>query len=318
MISTAQESHKARRGGRDRGHRRPPAACGRRSGGPAYGECHRYRAPRRLFGGQRRRFRSTFEQQASSTLSKLYAEVDVTGATTSTYVSASLNGKVVPGACSAVGTLPVTCLFKSVRPASTVTIDVGVTPAAFDVDHPVTAKSTWGTTGFGSGSGDNSHGDTWNGTGATASFNGSGDYAGGFNEQTIANFQVVDKNVNTQAARLADLPVGVAASVDDSPSNNFPCTSNSVVDCSKLSGYWVKVDVGGGATFGSAFQVQIKYYSGTPSFFVHVYTDASGATQQETILACGKKGINPPCFTWSNQTNTATIYTFHNGGVRRN
>ena len=145
---------------------------------------------------------------------------------------------------------------------------------------------------------------------ATASFNGSGDYAGGFNGRPIANFQVVDKNVNTQAARLAGLPVGVAASVDDSPSNNFPCTSNSVVNCSKLSGYWVKVDVGGGATFGSAFQVQIKYYSGTPSFFVHVYTDASGATQQETILPAARRASSRRASPGATKTNTATIYTF--------
>src|SRR5262249_19340164 len=153
-----------------------------------------------------------------------------------------------------------------------------------------------------------------------SSFTSDQNIGAGFGESTVENFQVVDKLNNTQAAKLTSLPQGVPATVDDSPTNEPPaaCVSNATVKCDKLSGFWVLVDVANGATFGPAFQAKITYYSasGAPSYFVHIYTDATGS-HQETILACGKKTITPPCFTWDNPTNTATIYTYHNGGYRK-
>jgi hypothetical protein len=109
------------------------------------------------------------------------------------------------------------------------------------------------------------------------------------------------------------------ATLDDSPGNSFPCVSDATVDCASLFGYWVDVQVGENATFGSPFQLQITYYDGTPKLFVHVY-DAFDAelgqwvTLQETVTACARKNPTYPCFTWSNRTDTATIYTDHNGG----
>lgn len=275
-------------------------------------------------------FRGTFTYTDTSTLAKLYLNAEITGGTVVTYISARKNGAVVDACEALADPVSVQCTFRTIRTGDVVRVTIGVTPASYEPGATVEALYVWSSTGYTTSDGGTSHGDTWYQyqlvgdvrvpvwAVATAS-DDEQDFAGGFDATSIANHQVLSVDTNPQAARLAMLPPGEPATLDDSPGNSFPCVSDATVDCSSLFGYWVDVQVGENATFGSPFQLQITYYDGTPKLFVHVY-DAFDAelgqwvTLQETVTACAKKNPTYPCFTWSNRTDTATIYTDHNGG----
>lgn len=266
-------------------------------------------------------FRGTLTFADTSTLSRLYLDLNVVGASAVSLVSVTKNGTPVANACPTVTAAQVDCTFKTIRPNDVVKIIIEATPAAFGTGAAVSTDYIWSTTGDPTTDPSNSHGDTWSAA-ATSTYNGSQDYAGGFDAASISNWQVLDAATNPQAARLANLPAGVPAEVDDGPANVFPCDS-SLVDCASLFGNWIDVNVGEDATFDSPFQIQVKYYSGVPKLFVHVYEmlvfdEQLGAwvtvTVQETAGTCAKRDPQYPCFTWSNKTNTATIYATHNGG----
>jgi hypothetical protein len=131
---------------------------------------------------------------------------------------------------------------------------------------------------------------------------------------SIQNLQAVSAS-NRQATKLGLLPVGVAATVEDGPDVTSPCTDTATFVCADAIGEWSEVFVGDGQTFSSVFTISIVYYQGTPKGFIHTFGDP---LQQEEIGPCPKK--NPasgaPCFTWTASSNTATIYTFHNGSYR--
>lgn len=280
-------------------------------------------------------FRTTLVHQDKSTISQLYLRltVDATDVATPagsgieggtiTYAPvATRNGVTVAGACAttdAMGpVLVIDCSFRSIRPDDRVRVTVGVTPVGYTAGDSITASGVWSTTGLGSGSGDNSHGDTWTGAAATAFYAaGMTNYAGGFDTTSIATYQVVS-STNPQASRLASLPRGVPATVQDNVAPGaVTCVNDAAagINCSALTGDWVTVDVGDGQVFGSLFQIQISFYSGSPKGFVHVsdvYEDG-----QQLIAPCAKRNPVYPCFTWAAKTRTATIFTYHNGSVRR-
>jgi len=265
-------------------------------------------------------FSGSLTNADTSTLSRLYLEIDTTGVGALTYIRATVNGAVVASACDQPGDpLPIDCQFRRVRPGDTVAVVVGVTPDG----TLARAHYTWATTGFGSGGGDNSHGDTWEVRNADlsdfyseASLSSDPNFAGGFNESSIQT-EIAVSALNPQGARLANLPAAVPASVQDNiaegsnPDSTCPETEPL---CQGTFGDWVEVSVADGQVFGTVFQIQIVYYSGTPKAFVH--RDSSG--QLVEIGPCPKK--NPasgaPCFTWSSRTDTATIYTFQNGNYK--
>ena len=260
-------------------------------------------------------FRGVYDYGDSSTLSKLYLTVVGTGTSGSAFAGATRNGATVLNACT--GGTTVLCTFKQVRFGDHIVVTVAFTPTA---DH-VTATFTWSSTGFTtSDTGQNSHGDTWDGVLLTSSLSNDPDYAGGFvvgSNGTIGDIQVVSAT-NPQATRLASLPANVAATVKDG-ANVLPpvdCVDTTQIDCTALIGEWSTVTVGDGQTFTTLFTVSIVYYSGTPKSFVHIYIDGNGDPQQEFIGPCAKKSPTYPCFTWNASTNTATIFTYHNGSYR--
>ena len=118
VISAARNPHKARRGGRDRGHRRPPgclAGVGQAALGT--GECHRYRAPRRLFGGQRRRLPEHL--RASRPRARCPSSTPKLTSRAPRHQRMSRHRSTArwsPAPAARSAPCQVTCLFKSVRP----------------------------------------------------------------------------------------------------------------------------------------------------------------------------------------------------------
>ena len=265
-------------------------------------------------------FRANLFYTDTSTLSKAFVTIFTTGTGTNRYLLATRNGATVANACS-IGTVVagmVSCTFKTVRTNDHLAVTV-----AFDlVASPATADGVWSSSGSPMTDGGTSHGDTWqdpNGAASASVGASGGDYAGFFSivaDSSVANGQSVS-TTNIQATKLVGIPAGVAATVLDGKDATGTCTTTATIDCTKLFGEWSDVAVGDGQTFASPFSIVITFFAGTPKGFVHVYTDANGA-QQELIGPCPRKdpASGAPCFTWSSKDKAATIYTFHNGGVR--
>ena len=258
-------------------------------------------------------FRGVYDYEDGSTLAKLILTIETSDAASVAFVGATLNGSPVAKACGT--SLPVVCTFRQVRFEDHIVVLAAFTPA--EGATSVTADFVWSSTGATGSDGGTSHGDTWGDGPQTATLSEDPDYAGGFvfgGTTSIQNLQVVSAG-NPQATGLASLPSGVAATVLDGDLATGVCVTTTDVDCSDVFGQWSEITVGDGETFTTAFKITIKYYAGTPKGFVHSYGDP---VQQEFIGPCPKK--NPasaaPCFTWSAKTNTATIYTFHNGSYR--
>lgn len=269
--------------------------------------------PSQYSAGNAPGFRGTYDYEDGSTLAKLYVTIETTNAASVAFVSATVNGSAVAKACGT--SLPLVCTFRQVRFEDHIVVAAAFTPA--EGASSVTADFIWSSTGATGSDGGTSHGDTWGDGPQTSSLSADPDYAGGFmigGSTSIQNLQVVSAG-NPQATGLASLPSGVAATVLDGAAATGECTSTTVINCRGAFGQWSEVTVGDGQTFTTAFKITIKYYSGAPKGFVHSYGDP---LQQEYIGPCPKK--NPasgtPCFTWSANTKTATIYTFHNGSYR--
>ena len=268
--------------------------------------------PTQFTQGSQVGFRATFDEQDSSSLAKLYLVLNTTGASGITYLSATLNGASTPRACSQA--LPVTCVWRNVRPGDHVVVTAGYTVVAGGT--AVTGDGIWSTTGQATSDGGTSHGDTWQDTPKTSTLSTDANFGGGFSATSgtvIANGQAVSAT-NRQATKVGGLPAGVLATVLDGTTTNADC---GPIDCSTAFGEWSEVTVGDGQTFGTAFQIVITYYQGTPKGFVHRYGSAPDYSY-ELVGACPKR--NPasaaPCFTWSAKLNQATIYTLHNGSWR--
>jgi hypothetical protein len=269
-------------------------------------------------------FRSTFDEQDTSSLSKLYLVFNVNGASSNSYLSAIRTGSdVTKSACTAG--VPVTCQFKNVRPGEHIVVTAGFVVASGATQ--LSAQSVWSTSGQTTSDGGTSHGDSWTDLrynnpplhpdALTSTLTDNADFGGGFSSllgSTIGNGQVVTA-LNRQATKVAGLPAGVAATVLDGDTASGAC---GPYDCTNAIGTWSEVTVGDGQTFGSPFQIVITYYQGTPKSFVHQYSDGNGGFLYELVGACPKK--NPagsaPCFTWNAKTSQATILTFHNGSWR--
>jgi hypothetical protein len=271
-------------------------------------------------------FATTLDYTDTSTLAKLYLEIDVSGASSIGYVGASKNSNPV-GGCSPSGTV-VKCLFKTVRNGDSFTVEVGAVPASATTAN-VTATGGWSSTGYVVG-GNNSHGDSWplcrvltdtdcrqapdapaeDAFGypekvvylvASRGTDQGGNYSEGFGNKTLSTNQTVDKRTNPQAARLENLPAGVFASVNDQAT--FDDTT----------GFW-KLEIHVLTDSDLPFDLVILYPKGTsaPTAYEHIADDGTSTT----YTACAK-GDTTECFEWSNKNSTATLHLPHNGGVRR-
>ncbi len=244
-------------------------------------------------------FTTTFTFDDTSTLSKLYLEARVTGGASivPSLLNATRGTQNVTEDCSIQATpLAVTCVFKSVRGGERITVTYGVLPAA--AATAVTTQGVWSTTGFGSGSGDNSHGDDWPAPAQTASRNGSDDFAAGFGNTTLETKLANNK----QAAKLTGLPAAKYASVNDNGSGTF------------FGFPQIDLTVNNGAA--ANFQLVITYPKNTKSPNSYIHFASTGYPDTEYFLCKnGQPQVN--CFTWSKQTYSATLYLAHNGSLRR-
>lgn len=258
-------------------------------------------------------FRGTYDYEDGSTLARLILVIEVSGADSVAYLAVTKNGNAVANACG--NSIPIVCTFRQVRTNDHFVATAAFTPAVGSTS--VTATYSWSSTGSTPSDGGTSHGDIWDGIAHTATLNTDPNFGGGFiasGSGTVQNVQAVSAS-NVQATKLGSLLAGVAATVQDGPDVTSPCTDTATFVCAEAIGEWSEVFVGDGQTFSTVFTVSIVYFQGTPKRFVHTFGDP---LQQEEIGPCPKK--NPaaaaPCFTWSAKTNTATIFTFHNGSYR--
>jgi hypothetical protein len=279
-----------------------PAAT---SGGSTYGQ----------FGGDGYAgFSLDYTLTDTSTLAKLFLEVDISGAASVKLFSVTLNGSSVKG-CQQPTAAGFTCDFKTVRTNDTFHIDLALQPlAGADV---VALSGGWSSSGYVTG-GNNSHGDAWDlcqiGQDGcidgdpndpamlnvlTSTRNSSVDAAAGFGNKTLSTAS--DFGTNNQAATLLNLPAGKYASVND---NFAPDASGFPI---------IELTVNNGAL--ATFQLQIFYPKGTkaPSSYIHT----SDNYPTETYYECQKGSPKVSCFTWEQKSNTAVLYLLHNGGVRR-
>ena len=259
-------------------------------------------------------FRGFFLFTDVSTLSKLFLRIDVDAALAdNVYYAVEKNGATVPAnACSVVDE-DVVCSFKTVRQGDRFTARAGYLPKLAPPDQTqVSATFIWNSTGV-PDNGDQSHGDDWDAVERVASLDEDEvNYGGGFTysgDTSVQNDPIGPGNV--QAAKLVGLPQGIAATVQDGLTDG-PCQTTADVDCGAVSGEWVEVFVGDGLNY-PVFKLEITYASGQPKGFVHTFLNSAGEPVQEFIGTCAKKNPTYPCFTWKSSTNTATIFTEHNG-----
>lgn len=243
-------------------------------------------------------FTQTFAYADSSTLSKLYLESDITGGASVVSLAVTKNGQSAANACSVQASpLAVKCQFKTIRNGDVIKLTFAVSPLANAAS--VSTEGFWSSTGFVLG-GNNSHGDAWSTTKLTAVRNASANFAGGFGNTSL-DTSTTNLGGNGQAASLKNLPSGKYAFVNDNAAtvsdSNFPI---------------IEISVNGGAA--ASFQLVIVYPHGTnaPASFVHT-SDGYATT---TYTRCsGSTRVN--CFTWSQNSNTATLYLQHNGTLKR-
>ena len=243
-------------------------------------------------------FTSTFTFQDNN-LAKLYFEADITNGASVPVFVATRNGKSVN--CSVTAAV-IKCEFKSVKNGETFAITFAVKPAAAG---NVVASGGWSSTGYVVG-GNNSHGDLWgiggkNAAGnqitsLTATYNASGDFAGGFGNTSLTT----QASNNKQSAKLTGLPAGKYASVNDDGSTT-------------LYGGFPEIDITVNNGDPANFQLIITYPKNThaPNAYVHI---GSGS---ETYYVCQKGAPKTDCFTWDKKSATATLYLEHNGSLRR-
>jgi hypothetical protein len=272
--------------------------------------------------GEAAGFRGFFQLDPTetSTLSKLFLRIDVDETkATNVFYSVKRNGAAVPAKACKLEAQDVVCELKTFRPGELVVATAGYLAAAGETK--VDSLYLWSSVGVPQND-DQSHGDSWFTLPALTAVEIDPDdpdfvnYGGGFTynlDRSVGNSPIGPGNL--QSTKLVGLPVGVAATVLDGLAEppHGTCETTAEIDCDALFGEWVEVTVGDGLTYPE-FQIQLTYASGTPKGFVHLFV-VGGEVLQEPIDACAKKVADRtlPCFTWKASTNTATIFTLHNG-----
>ncbi len=259
-------------------------------------------------------FALTYDYNDSSTLAKLYLEIDIAGGAAVQSFDITKDGSSVKG-CATSATL-ITCQIKTVRMGAQFAATLVVRPTADASEVRLTGG--WSSTGYVVG-GNNSHGDSWDlcqdgQSGCqvdndpltlnelVSSRTGDDNTAAGFGNTSL-NTSTTNLGGNGQAASLKSLPNGKYAVVNDNAGDGgaFPLVSITVNDGAPLDGT-------------GTFQLVIVYPKGTnaPSSYTHT-TDAN----VQIYTACAKNQAKFECFDWSNRNNTVTLYLHHNGTLKR-
>ncbi|HET7693181.1 MAG TPA: hypothetical protein VFM44_08860, partial [Gemmatimonadota bacterium] len=205
----------------------------------------------------------------------------------------------------------------------------------------ITPLFTFSTTGLGSGTGDNSHGDTWPRS-ATTNLVDDPDFAGRYEYVDQLGSVSNDTNVTTTNKQGTAVPKAPAAripmTVEDSITSAASCIASGYGEafCAALGtagtgfGEWSIVNVGRGQAFGALFAIEI-YYDATvfPSGtrvqdlpILHL-TD-EGATETFSEACTFKRGASAPsntepCVQWIKLKGNdwkAVVWTDENGGFR--
>jgi hypothetical protein len=241
------------------------------------------------------------------------------------YLVAEVNGSVdVPtvyltttqGTCDPVGQ-PLDCSFGALNAGDSVTVVVAYTTPTSGSSFSVEFQgNTTGNT-FADGIKGRSHGDTLlpDPVVTTTALNNGKNFAGFFSTDGVDGIGNSDSFIgnNKQSTRISGLPPGLAGTVQDGSITPDACIPSADVDCSLLDGETSVVTVGTGENITGGFFVIIHYKNeSTPTAFIHTY----GIGGQETIYACADPVV-APCFTWDDLTDTATIYTLHNGNYTK-
>ena len=247
-------------------------------------------------------FTSSYHFADSSTLSKLYLEIDIDNAASLPLFTATREGNPVKGCDVTVadGEAVILCTFKTVRNGDDFVLTYWVDPAR---EADVNASGNWSSTGFVPG-GNSSHGDAWeiadSATGddtLTVAYDSDPDHASGFGNSSLST--KTNFGNNKQYAILDDLPAGKFASVNDNAggSATFPD---------------LEINVNNGQP--AVFKLLLVYPKGTsaPKTFEHT----SSGYPTTTYTPCAKRDTSD-CFVWNNKTSTVTFYLSHNGQLRR-
>ena len=278
-------------------------------------------------------YEATIYNPGPSTVSQLYLlEGDSLGnRSNGDFYSA----KPSQGTCNATG--PLYCSFGQLKPSETAKVTVVyLAPAAPETQS--TFYASFNTTGLGSGSGDNSHGDQWD-VSAFSSLTNSDDFGGRYvannNATVVQNLQLLSSG-NPHSTKAYAPGTDIYVSVQD-----VDCTiANPDPACTTLSGGFgqiSKVNVNNGVDVNPTptllhFTIQ-TYASEVPSgknanniYVVHTYPTGATTSSTETITTrctfspkSNPVPSNPPCIVVTKLGGGSfqiDVWTFHNGQIR--
>lgn len=268
----------------------------------------------------------TIHNNGPSNISKLYL-FTLAGTESVVYTAPS------QGSCTPSGRL--SCTLGSLRSGGTVTVTTAfATSSSQTGQQDVTFE--WDTSGLGSGSGDNSHGDALR-LPASTKFSADGtNFAGGFvisaGDKTIQNNQTIGSG-NRQATKAVVNDTFIPAFVQDGPGFTPPdlqaCVDTATFHCSQLFGEWSVVSVNNDATFPTYFKVFIRLdwtvpgdhdhdADDTPRLAYHQYFDVGSHLWKQEVVSASCSTAAIPCLSVTKVTGyyQIEIHTFHNGNFR--
>jgi hypothetical protein len=238
----------------------------------------------------------------TSTVSQFYLKAATAGTLTSATWHKSSGQS---GTC--VGTSTYDCSFGQLKPQVTVYVTaVFTTPTA---GSSMGVNFVFSTTGLGSGTGDNSHGDTFQIPDSVA-LNSDADFGGryitGSTLKTVQNDQTLGSG-NKQSTIVYSPATGIGVTVEDGPGVSSGCASGCFGETSEIH-------VGNGSSQYGAFKVVVNLHSseipsGVNANNIVVYHDGVAIT-----TTCGKTPVadcySVKKFSWGLQV---TIWLLHNG-----
>lgn len=252
-----------------------------------------------------------------------------TPAATPAYVSAFVYTAGGPASCTTTGLL--VCQVGTLVARASVTFRVAyLVPAgesgAFDLSVSLRA----GTGDTGSDGGNNSRGDKYTETAATAL--GSTNFDGGFDVNGLAVYQTNPSlgRRNVQSTQLTSPASLIPVTIEDGITSGVTCSVETNAACGRLFGEWSKLNVDGGTPFATPFKVVITLLGnavpgGTGAddiVVVHVLDgggiDVIGDAANEICDSTTGTPTNAECITVTKVGNNyqIVVWLFQNGSIR--